>query len=122
MSYIKGEKSPMTEQPHTEDKVKHEETEDMDGKKSWVEDIEVAGRDAVGRVQDLIQEGNVRRVIIMTEEDRVLLEIPLTAGVAIGVGTLWFSAPLAAVGAVVAFLAKIKIRVVRVEDDDSGEA
>lgn len=110
----------MTEQPNINDeKVKHE---DMDGKKSWVEDIEVAGRDAVGRVQDLIQEGNVRRLIIMTEEERVLLEIPLTAGVAIGVGTLAFSAPLAAVGAVVAFLAKIKIRVVRVEDDDSGEA
>jgi hypothetical protein len=99
----------MTEQPENNEK------------KTWVEEIEVAGRDAVGRVQDLIQEGNVRRLIIMTEEDRVLLEIPLTVGVAVGVGTVMLSAPLAAVGAVAAFLAKIKIRIVREENGGKGE-
>lgn len=103
----------MNEEPemNNQDKKKH----------TWVEDIEVAGRDVVGRVQDLIQEGNVRRLIIMTEEEKVLLEIPLTVGVVVGVGTVMWSAPLAAVGAVAAFLAKIKIRVVR-EDDTDGNA
>ena len=102
----------MTEQPETTtEKPKND-------KKTWVEDIEVAGRDAVGRVQDLIQEGNVRRLIIMTEEERVLIEIPLTIGVAVGVGTVMMSAPLAAVGAVVAFLAKVKIRIVREDNSD----
>ncbi|MEO0560856.1 MAG: DUF4342 domain-containing protein [Chloroflexota bacterium] len=108
---------------NTEEKNKNEESN------TWIDEIEVAGRDAVGRVQDLIAEGNVRRLIIMTEEERVLLEIPLTVGVALGVGTVALSAPLAAVGAIAAFLAKIKIRVVREEpsdktknDDDTTDA
>lgn len=108
----------MTEEPKNTNN--YEEGPTIDGKKSWVEEIEVTGRDAVGRVQDLIAEGNVRRVIIMNEDDNVLLEISLTVGVAIGVGTLMFASPIAAVGAVVAILAKVKLRVVRVEDD--GEA
>lgn len=89
-----------------------------DGKKTWIEDIEVASRDAVGRVQDLIEEGNVRRLIILKEDDSVLLEIPLTIGVGVGAGTVLMAPALAAIGAVVAFMAKIKLRVVRVEDSE----
>lgn len=100
----------------TEDPKGTPENMTEDGKRAWHDEIEIAGRDAMGRVQDLIEEGNVRRLIILTEEDRVLLEVPLTVGVGVGVGALALAAPLAAIGAVVALFAKIKIRVVRVEE------
>lgn len=93
----------------TEEKVKRE------GKR-WVEEVEVAGRDAVSRAQDLIEEGNVRRLIFLTAEDKVILEVPLTAGVAGGAVAVFLAPTLAAIGAAVAFLAKVKIRIVRVED------
>ncbi len=99
-----------------QDKAKHE------GRRI-IEEIEVAGRDAVARVQDLVEEGNVRRLIFLTAEDRIILEVPLTAGVAAGAAAVFLAPTLAAIGAAVAFLAKVKIQVVREGDDeDSGEA
>ncbi len=49
----------------------------------------------VGRTKELIEEGNVRRVIIRNQEDEVLLEVPLTAGVAVG-GVVTLVAPVLA--------------------------
>ncbi len=86
-----------------------------------IEDIEVAGRDALDRAKELVAEGNVRRLIFMTGEDRVLLEIPLTAGVAAGAVVALVSWQIAAIAAAVAFFAKIKIRVVREEDESAPE-
>ncbi|MEL6148504.1 MAG: DUF4342 domain-containing protein [Chloroflexota bacterium] len=102
------------------------ETESMDGTrekvknegKRIIEEIEVAGRDAVSRAQDLIEQGNVRRLIFLRDDDRVIMEVPLTAGVAAGAVAVLIAPTLAAIGAAVAFLAKVKIRVVRVEDEE----
>lgn len=108
------QENPQTTEPQTEntgEKVKRE------GKR-WVEEIEVAGRDAVSRAQELVEEGNVRRLIFMTAEDKVILEVPLTAGVAVGAVGVFLAPTLAAIGAAVAFLAKVKIQIVRVEDDE----
>ena len=93
----------------TQEKVKRE------GKR-LIEEIEVAGRDAVARAQDLISEGNVRRLIFLTDEDKVIFEVPLTAGVAAGAVAVLITPTLAAIGAAVAFLAKVKIRIVREEE------
>jgi len=94
----------------TRDKVKNE------GQRI-IEEIEVAGRDAVSRAQDLIQQGNVRRLIFLTDEDKVILEVPLTAGVAAGAAAVLITPTLAAIGAAVAFLVKVKIRVVRQDEE-----
>ena len=45
----------------------------------------------VDRVKDLIQQGNVRRLIIRSSDDKLLLEIPLTAGLAVGVWVVMLS-------------------------------
>ncbi len=45
------------------------------------ETIEVKGDDLLGRIRELVHEGNVRRIIIKNEDDQRLLEIPLTLGV-----------------------------------------
>jgi hypothetical protein len=78
-----------------------------------VEEIEIAGRELVARVTELVREGNVRKVVIRKENGDVLLDLPLTAGAVAG-GALVVVAPaLAAIGAVAALLAKVKIEVVR---------
>ncbi|MBX3011771.1 MAG: DUF4342 domain-containing protein [Caldilineaceae bacterium] len=82
---------------------------------TWVEEIELAGSQLVERVKELIAEGNVRRLIIRTAEDKIMLEIPLTTGVAVG-GVVTLLAPvIAALGALAALLAKVKIQIVREE-------
>lgn len=82
---------------------------------SWVEQIELAGDQVVERVKELIAEGNVRRLIIRSPDDKVIFEVPLTAGVAVGGVVTFFSPLLAALGALAALLARVKIEVVREE-------
>ena len=63
------------------------------------EEIKIEGTELVKKVKELIQAGNVRRIIIK-QDDRTLLEIPLTIGVA-GVAALTLFAPaLVAIGAI----------------------
>jgi hypothetical protein len=83
--------------------------------RTWVEEIEIAGSELVKRVKELIVEGNVRRLIIKKPNDDLLLEIPLTAGVAVGSVVTIVAPVLAALGAMAALLAKVKVQVVRVE-------
>jgi hypothetical protein len=47
---------------------------------AWTEQIEIAGSELVDRTKELIEEGNVRRLIIRNPDDEKLLEVPLTAG------------------------------------------
>ena len=84
---------------------------------TFTEQIEIAASDLVDRTKELIEEGNVRRLIIRNEEDEVLMEVPLTAGVAVG-GAVTIVAPvLAALGALAALLTHVKIEVVRTKND-----
>ena len=87
-----------------------------EAKPGWVEEIEVAGSQLVERVKELVGEGNVRRLIVRMPDDRVLLEIPLTAGVAVG-GVITIIAPvLAALGALAALIAHLKVQIIRTDD------
>jgi len=64
-------------------------------------------------IKELIEETNVRRIVIKNPEDQVLIEIPLTVGVTAGViGTALFPL-LAAVGAIGAVVANLKLVVIR---------
>jgi Domain of unknown function (DUF4342) len=84
---------------------------------TFTEQIEIAASDLVDRTKELIEEGNVRRIIIRNQEDEVLMEVPLTAGVAVG-GAVTIVAPvLAALGALAALLTHVKIEVVRTKRD-----
>jgi len=76
------------------------------------EEFRVKGEELVEKVRQLIHEGNVRRLIIKDEDGKVYLEIPVTFGV---IGAL-LAPMLAAVGAVAAMVANLKIEVVRNED------
>ncbi len=84
--------------------------------RTFTEEIEIAANEVVDTIKDLIQQGNVRRVIIRKPTDEILLEIPLTASVAVSSVVVVFAPLLAALGAMAALLASVKVQVVRVED------
>jgi hypothetical protein len=90
----------------------------MSEERTWTEEIEISGGQLVDYVKDLIEEGNVRRLIIRTSDDKTLLEIPLTAGVAVGGVVTIFTPVLAALGALAALLVNIKLQIVRLNTED----
>ncbi|MCK4421105.1 DUF4342 domain-containing protein [candidate division WOR-3 bacterium] len=85
--------------------------------RTWTEKIEIEAGKLVDRVKELIQEGNVRRLIIRKTNGDLLLEIPLTAGVAVGSAVTIFAPVLAALGAMAALLAKVKVEIIRTKDE-----
>jgi hypothetical protein len=78
------------------------------------EEFRVKGEELVEKVKQLIHEGNVRRLIIKDADGKVYLEIPVTFGV---IGVL-VAPMLAAVGAVAAMVADLKIEVVRNDEPE----
>jgi len=93
----------------------------MSNRKTWTEEIEVNAHDMVERIKELIQEGNVRRLIIKKENGDLLLEVPLTTGVVAG-GIVTMVAPVfAALGAMAALLTKVRFEIIRVESEKDRE-
>jgi hypothetical protein len=88
------------------------EPDDKD-KATWTEEVEISGATLVETVKRLVAEGNVRRLIIKKPDGESLIEIPLTAGVAIGGAMVLIAPVLAAIGALAALLTKVRIVIVR---------
>jgi hypothetical protein len=105
----------MSEQPK---RIDHAAAED---EHTFTEQIEIAGSELVDRTKELIAEGNVRRLIVRNQDDEVLLEVPLTTGVAVG-GVVTLIAPvLAALGAMAALLTHVKVEIVRTKPSEGDE-
>lgn len=109
----------MTTPPNTQgpNEPTGETTGESTGKKrTWVEEVEVAGNQLVDRIKELFQESSAKRVIIRAQDGKELMSVPLTLGVVAG-GILTLAAPLlAALGAVAALVSKVKLEVIREED------
>jgi hypothetical protein len=75
------------------------------------EEFSVNANDLIERVKQLIHEGNVNRIIIKDDKDKVLLEIPATVGVIGAILVPW----LAALGVIAAMATKCRIVVERRE-------
>ena len=87
-------------------------------KQPVTEEVTLAGSQLVEYVKNVITAGNVRRLIIRKPRGEVLMEVPLTAGLAVG-GALTAMAPLlAALGAMAALLAKVTVEIVRTDESD----
>ena len=69
----------------------------------------VTGEKLLQTVQQLVHEGNVRRLIIKDAEERTIIEVPLTVGV---VGAILLPV-WAAIGAIAALAANLTIEVER---------
>lgn len=94
-------------------------SDDQTGK-TWTEEMMLDAGQVVDEIKKLIQQGNVRRIILRKETDEIIMEIPLTAGVVGGSALIIFAPVLAAVGACVALLARVKVQVVRDEPGEPG--
>ena len=93
----------------------------MSEEKVRTEEFRVTSDEAVAKVKQLVQEGNVRRIILQTEEGRTLIEVPLTLGVAAAAGVLFLAPLLAAIGAFAAIVTHLTIVVERVEEVEGEE-
>ena len=76
---------------------------------TFVQEVQVLGRDLVDKVRELIHEGNVQRIVVKDEHGHTFVEIPVTIA---AVGAI-VSPVLAAVGAISAMFAKFTIVIVR---------
>jgi hypothetical protein len=72
-------------------------------------EFKVKGEDLLNKVRELINEGNVNRIIIKDNTGKTYLEIPVTLGL---IGAL-IAPILAAVGALAALVADFTIEVIR---------
>jgi hypothetical protein len=73
------------------------------------QEFTISGDEVVAKVKELIEEGNIRRLIIKNEDGRTMLEVPLTLGL-IGAALL---PVLAAIGAAAAIATRCTIVVER---------
>ena len=76
------------------------------------EEYRIDGSEVIKKINELIRQGNIRRIILKNEEGKTLIEIPLTLGV---VGAA-FLPVLAAVGAIAALVARMTIVIEKVDD------
>ena len=74
------------------------------------EEFRVDGDALVGKIKEILHEGNVRRIIIKNEKGQVLIEVPMTIGV---VGAIVLPV-WAALGAIAALAANLTIVVEKV--------
>ena len=83
--------------------------------RTWIvrtERLRVTGGELLGKLRELVHEGNVRRLVIRAHDERVLIDLPVTAG-AVGV----LLAPFAAVFGVLAAMAtRCTIEIERLEE------
>ncbi len=79
--------------------------------KTHTEEFRVNGEELLGKIKNLIKEGNIRKIIIKDKEGKTVFEIPLTFGV---VGVL-LAPQLAAIGAIAALLSEATVVVEKAE-------
>jgi hypothetical protein len=95
------------EMPMTEEKKDEAKSE-----KTRTEEFKVNGPEILKKFKELIHEGNIRKIILKTDEGKTFLEIPLTVGL-IGAA---FAPVLAAVGAIAALVSSMTIVVEKIQD------
>ena len=117
MSEVPVQNEPVESTEETKDTM-NEEPKEGTKARTWIEEIEVAGSQLVERIKELVAEGNVRRLILRTQDDKLIMEIPLTAGAVVGGVVTLFVPLLAALGALAALIARVKVQIVREAGDE----
>jgi len=80
-------------------------------------EFKVKGKELLNKIEEIIQEGNVRRIIIKDTTGKTFIEIPLSIGV---IGVL--AAPIvAAIGALAGVVAKFTVEVIKTDDVKNAE-
>jgi len=77
----------------------------MSEEKVHSEEFHVNGEELLSKIKNLVNEGNIRRIIIKDKEGKVIFEIPLTFGI---LGAL-IAPQLAAIGAIAALVTEATV-------------
>ncbi len=85
----------------------------MAGKRVRTEEFTISGDQLVAKIKEIIHGGNVRRITIKNAEGDTLIEVPLTLGV---VGAVLLPV-WAALGAIAALVARLRIVVEKLDDN-----
>ena len=88
---------------------------DKESVRTTIDEVKVKGNQLVGKVKEIIEEGNARRVTIR-KDGRTLLEFPLSVGVGGATAAVFLMPTLAAVGALAALVTDVEVIVERVAE------
>jgi Flp pilus assembly pilin Flp len=77
-------------------------------------EFKLNAKDLFAKIEELIKEGNARRIIIKDEKGRTYIEIPVTIGV-IGVVLVPI---MAAVAAIAALASNFTVEVIKLDDQE----
>lgn len=88
-------------------------SEQPENNKTWVDEVEVAVNEVFDRVKELVEEGNVRRIIIRKSNGEVVADLSLAAGAMIGGALVFFAPVVAALAALGGLVANLKLEIVR---------
>src|SRR5436190_395828 len=89
--------------------------------RTFYEEVSIAGNQLVEKIESLIKQGNIRRIILKEQSGRTLLEMPLTIGAVVGTGIALYALPLAIIAAVAAYVAKVQVVIERYENPADAE-
>lgn len=81
-----------------------------------INEFKVKGQELIDKVEELIKEGNARRIIIKDEKGNTFIEIPVTVGV---IGAM-FAPILTAVGALAGVAANFTVEVIRKDSTENS--
>jgi len=87
--------------------------DDRTGRETKKDIFQVSSEKLVSKVREIVQDANVKKLIIKDQKGKVLLTIPVTWGAAGVIATVVLAPWLAALGAIVALAAKCTIEVER---------
>jgi hypothetical protein len=79
-----------------------------------MDQFKVRGQKLIKKIEELIREGNITRVIVKDEKGNTYIEFPVTVGV---LGAM-FAPIVAAIGALAGMAANYTIEVVRKEEEN----
>ena len=104
-----------------EAEILNTETEREANEKVKVEEFKISGDVLVGKIKELIRQGNIRRIILKNESGQTLIEIPMTVGVIGSVISAALFPVIAAVGVIGAMVARLTVVIERIESEPSSE-
>jgi len=84
----------------------------MSEQKVRSEEFRVNGEELITKIKNLVNEGNIRRIIIKDKEGKVIFEIPLTFGII----SALIAPQLAAIGAIAALVTEATVIVEKADE------
>lgn len=85
-----------------------------------IQELQVKGNELVDKIKELIEEGNTKKAIIK-KDGKVLLEVPLSYGVAGAFVAVAIAPVLAAIGALAALVTDVTLEIESIEPINPAE-